>query len=215
MVFDKKPDPKTVNKIAGASLIGGLLVVIMLLSWIASPDPFPELMMRSLIFIYLFLHLIMITLAGANLHVRYISALLTIPFGIMELVISDDIVVVVSGLALLFIGLIILCDALISTQGCASPMELNANDSFITFMLLFVAAFAVGFFFEWLNETLLHIWSLDHMDDFYPMIELAGVNLVVVFIWTIIGILLYEFMLLVTIVTRKSRHGQELACRLE
>jgi hypothetical protein len=199
------------NKIIASLLLSGLVVVIMFVSWIALPRPFVDLVVSSIPIMLMIGILIFITVTGATLHSRIgASAVLLGLSPVLAFIFSMN----EWSIGFLLVGMSVLFDVFITVVGCKSPMEQNATGTFATYAILFATAFAIGFFFEILNETVLHIWDVTSMDDFYPMIEIINVNLIVVFTWTIVGIVLFEAMLLVFIVSKRVLRGKENACIL-
>jgi hypothetical protein len=200
---------RKINKIVVFVVLLALLIGMMFLSWIESPAPAPVIIGRSIPVMLIFFIMILITAASAGKGIR-------IGTGAFMLVSSPLMLLVFSmpfwGVSYAFIGVIIIVDLIVSVAGCKSLMEMNANETFLSIFMVFSAACTGGFLFELSNETILEIWDIIDMNVYYPMIEVLGVNLMVVFTWGIIGLFLLELSMMVLVLLRTWLHGKEKAC---
>lgn len=199
-----------INKILSTILLLGLLLVVMGMSWLASPGPFVDLVGRSVPIIVLVAALMIVTVTGASVVSRFIIAI--------SLAMGSILMIFILGMAFwgalyLMASLALWFDFFITLLGCKSPLVMNSTGNFLTFVILFGASFGIGFFFEYLNAAVIHAWDITSMASYYPIIDVLGVNLLIVFNWGIVGVVIFEFMLFVFIVV-KRRDGNNMACSL-
>jgi len=198
------------NKIVASLLLVIAMIATILLSWVASPDPFITVFYRSVPAILMFLIIIFVTVSGASTLSRVIASVFLFVASIIYLFLY---MTPEWGVPYLIIGLTFVADILISVAGCKSPMKTNANENFLAIALLFFAGFVIGIFFELLNDSVMHLWVMNTI-TFYPMVSMFGINLLVLFTWSFIGILLYEFSLLIGIGIKIIGGKKELACTI-
>lgn len=202
----------SINKLMSTLLMVGLLISIIVLSWFASPDPILDVLTRSLPIIVLVASLMAMTISGSSLVLRIMVFIFQI---VGSILLAFVFINPFWAAAYIVVALSVLFDLLITIQGCKSPLVLNSNENFVIFVLLFGASFGIGFFFEFINSAFTHIWDITAMISFYPILSVFGVNLLVVFNWSIIGVLLFECMLFAIIVGRKRNVGASKSCSFE
>ncbi len=202
-------DPsRSKNKAIASVLLAAAMTGTMIMSWFASPATILDLLARSLPMIAMFVFLIVVTLAGANVPSRVAATVFFISFGILYLValsLPDW------GIAHLLAGLAFACDLVMSAFGCKTPMEANANDNFLVVAAVSAAGFLVGYFFEWVNEVALHWWTLAPSFT-YPMLEIGNINLMIMFTYVFIGFFLFELALVAFTATTRMTKGSEKTC---
>jgi hypothetical protein len=198
------------NKIIASALLLGGMVITIVMSWIASPDPFFDVIVRSIPVVLMFTVLVIVTFNGASTPSRVLTSLFFLVSSAFFVFFSSE---PEWSVPYIIIGLMIIVDISITMTGCKSPMVSNANDNFLVIVSLFLAGFFIGLFFEFLNDTILHLWILNPM-SFYPMVEMFGVNAMVMITWAFVGILLYEFSLLIGIVIKIARGDKANACTI-
>ena len=198
------------NKLGASLLLAAAVAVTMVLSWIASPDPFASVVKRSVPVIIMFSVLIAVTITSASIPSRMFAAAFFFTAAFLYVYFFT---IPEWGVPHAVIGLTFVVDMLISASGCRSPMVSNANDNFLAAALLFAAGFIIGLFFEFMNGAILHLWSLNTI-SFYPMASMFGINLLVLITWAFVGILLHEFSLLIAIAVKIARDGRERECTI-
>jgi len=199
------------NSIASILVLIGNAAVLVFLSWMADPVSFYDLMARSTPLIVMFAILAIVPAGNASSGARIAAAVSIFAASIVLIVGFGN---VAWGISYVLMGIMIACDVAVSKLGCKSIMESSINDNFALIPLVYAASFAIGFVFEAANDAYLHFWAIDNVDAFYPMISIYGANLMIVTMWSIVGIAILEFATLVMILFKKG-NGNQFACRLE
>jgi hypothetical protein len=199
------------NPVASALILIGNVAVIVMLSWMADPVPFLDLMDRSIPVIAMFSILSLIPVGSASVWSRIVSDLLLVAGAVILIFGFGS---VAWGVSYILMASMVACDVAVSKLGCKSIMDSSINDNFMLIPLVYMASFAIGFVFEAANTAWLHLWVIGSVDAFYPMVTIYGANLMIVTTWSIIGVAILEFATLVMILFKKGS-GNQFACRLE